>query len=140
MLCPAVQGCHVKTNSDPGSERVMRATQVASLVGVTEGYIGQRCRGGGAQSDTSAKHARFAAACALNALLCEQSAVVVEEHWGLPSTLTQQGQSTAEHKRGSGMGVWGGWQGRQIDLLVWVMICKGLIQYCNGVHGVFTAH
>lgn len=75
-----------------GLVTVPHAIQVASLVGVAEGYIGQRCRGGGLQSDTSAKHARFAAACALNALLCEQSAVVVERQWGLPSTLTQQGQ------------------------------------------------
>ncbi len=66
--------------------------QVARIVGVNEGYIGQRCRGGGAQSDASAKHARFAAACALNALLCEQSAWAVEQTWGLPSSLTQQGQ------------------------------------------------
>ena len=65
--------------------------QVARIVGVDEGYIGQRCRGGGAQSDASAKHARFAAACALNALLCEQSAWTVEQIWGLPSGLTQQG-------------------------------------------------
>lgn len=61
-------------------------------MGVNQGYIGQRCRGGGAQSDASAKHARFAAACALNALLCEQNAWIVEQKWGLPSTLTQQGQ------------------------------------------------
>lgn len=88
------------------------AAQVASLVGVMEGYIGQRCRGGGAQSDTSAKHARFAAACALNALLCEQSAVVVEQQWGLPSTLTQQGQSNAMHKGGEGAGA-----GVQVSLI-----------------------
>ena len=70
--------------------------QVASAVGVTEGYIGQRCRGGGGggQSEaTSAQHARFAAACALNLLLCEQSALVVEQLWGLPGTLTQKGNN-----------------------------------------------
>ena len=71
--------------------------QVARIVGVDEGYIGQRCRGGGAQSDASAKHARFAAACALNALLCEQSAWTVEQIWGLPSGLTQQGHPLLKH-------------------------------------------
>ena len=90
VLCPTTQGSDC--DSDPGFVSVIHATQVASLVGVTEGNIGQRCRGGGAQSDTSAKHARFAAACALNALLCEQSVVVVEQQWGLPSTVTQQGR------------------------------------------------
>ena len=72
--------------------------QVACIVGVNEGYIGQRCRGGGAQSDASTKHARFAAACALNALLCEQSAWTVEQTWGLPSSLTQQGQPLLKHE------------------------------------------
>ncbi len=72
--------------------------QVARIVGVNEGYIGQRCRGGGAQSDASAKHARFAAACALNALLCEQSAWTVEQTWGLPSGLTQQGHPLLKHE------------------------------------------
>ena len=65
MLCHAMPCCAV--------------LQVARIVGVNEGYIGQRCRGGGAQSDASAKHARFAAACALNAMLCEQSAWTVEQ-------------------------------------------------------------
>lgn len=77
-----------------GLFRNLTTTQkkVASIVEVTEGYIGQRCRGGGAQSDaTSAKHARFAAACALNSLLCEQSALMVEPIWGLPGTLTEKG-------------------------------------------------
>ncbi len=72
--------------------------QVARIVGVNEGYIGQRCRGGGAQSDASAKHARFAAACALNAMLCEQSAWTVEQTWGLPSSLTQQGHPLLKHE------------------------------------------
>jgi len=83
MLCYAVLCCAV--------------LQVARIVGVNEGYIGQRCRGGGAQSEASAKHARFAAACALNALLCEQSAWTVEQTWGLPSSLTQQGQPFRKH-------------------------------------------
>ncbi len=83
MLCCAVLCCAV--------------LQVARIVGVNEGYIGQRCRGGGAQSEASAKHARFAAACALNALLCEQSAWTVEQTWGLPSSLTQQGQPFRKH-------------------------------------------
>jgi len=83
MLCYAMLCCAV--------------LQVARIVGVNEGYIGQRCRGGGAQSEASAKHARFAAACALNALLCEQSAWTVEQTWGLPSSLTQQGQPFRKH-------------------------------------------
>ena len=66
-------------------------SQVASIVGVTEGFIAQRCRGSAGQSEASAKHARFAAACALNSLLSEQSAWAVEQQWGLPATLTQQG-------------------------------------------------
>ena len=73
------------------------AIQVARAVGVTEGYIAQRCRGGGGgtQSDaTSAQHARFAAACALNLLLCEQSALVVEQLWGLPGDLTEKGNNS----------------------------------------------
>ncbi len=84
MLCHAVLCCAV--------------LQVARIVGVNEGYIGQRCRGGGAQSDASAKHARFAAACALNAMLCEQSAWTVEQTWGLPSSLTQQGHPLLKHE------------------------------------------
>lgn len=77
---------------------VTLAAQVASAVGVTEGYIGQRCRGGGAQSDaTSAQHARFAAACALNLLLCEQSALEVEQLWGLPGALTDKGELLHAH-------------------------------------------
>ena len=62
-------------------------------MGVGEAYIGQQCRGGRAVPNASAKHDRFAAACALNALLCEQSAWAVEQKWGLPSTLTVQGKS-----------------------------------------------
>ena len=39
----------------------LQPQQVACLIGLNEGYIGQCCCGGGAQSEASAKHARFAA-------------------------------------------------------------------------------
>ena len=96
MLCHAVL-CYVMSRYVMLCYPMLRCAvlQVARIVGVNEGYIGQRCRGGGAQSDASAKHARFAAACALNALLCEQSAWTVEQTWGLPSGLTQQGHPQA---------------------------------------------
>ena len=66
--------------------------QVAGIVGVNEGYIWQCCRGGAVQPGPAARHSRFAAACALNALLCEQSSWSVEQKWGLPATLTKNGK------------------------------------------------
>ncbi|DBA82486.1 TPA: hypothetical protein ACH3X2_000714 [Trebouxia sp. C0005] len=94
--------------------------KVACIVGVNEGYIGQRCRGGGAQSDASTKHARFAAACALNALLCEQSAWTVEQTWGLPSSLTQQGVSRGQlQKLQTDLSKWAGMAGLMCASLGW---------------------
>ena len=99
MLCHAVLCYAMPCNAMSCYAMLCCAVlQVARIVGVNEGYIGQRCRGGGAQSDASAKHARFAAACALNALLSEQSAWTVEQTWGLPSGLTQQGQPHLKHE------------------------------------------
>lgn len=68
--------------------------QVADKLGVKEAYITKRCSGGGAKSDASAatRHARFAAACALNALLSEAAPVAVELKYGRPNTLTAKGQ------------------------------------------------
>lgn len=67
--------------------------QVAAKVGVNEGYVAQRCRGAGS-TDTAAtdRHCRFAAACALNAMLSEQASTALEEVWGKPDTLTKQGE------------------------------------------------
>ncbi|KAL0029501.1 hypothetical protein WJX77_012503 [Trebouxia sp. C0004] len=94
--------------------------KVARIVGVNEGYIGQRCRGGGAQSDASAKHARFAAACALNVLLCEQSAWTVEQTWGLPSGLTQQGVTRGQlQKLQTDLSKWAGMAGLMCASLGW---------------------
>ena len=99
MLCCAMLGYAMPCHAMPCYAMLCCAVrQVARIAGVNEGYIGQRCRGGGAQSDASAKHARFAAACALNALLSEQSAWTVEQTWGLPSSLTQQGQPHLKHE------------------------------------------
>lgn len=40
----------------------------------------------------SKRHARFAAACAVNALLCEEPAWQVSERWGKPGVLSKAGE------------------------------------------------
>lgn len=51
----------------------------------------RRMGSGSGDAATSRSHARFAAAAAMNALLCEQPAWEVAEVWGRPGTFTQKG-------------------------------------------------
>lgn len=66
--------------------------QVAKKVGVDEDFIAQRIRGAGSR-DVAAmeRHSRFAAACAVNSLLSEQTSSAAEQVWGEPFRLSPAG-------------------------------------------------
>lgn len=51
-----------------------------------------RMSGGKADATNDKCHARFAAACAVNDLLCEVPAWQVAETWGKPDTLSKAGR------------------------------------------------
>jgi hypothetical protein len=54
-------------------------------------HLPKKMSGGKHDEAQDAKHARFAAACAVKALLCETPAWQVEALWGQPSTLSKPG-------------------------------------------------
>ena len=66
--------------------------QVAKKVGVDEDFIAQRIRGAGSRDVAAVeRHSRFAAACAVNSLLSEQTSSAAEQVWGEPFRLSPAG-------------------------------------------------
>ncbi|BDA50034.1 DNA polymerase theta [Coccomyxa sp. Obi] len=70
--------------------------RVASAVGVTREHILIRMSGGRGDEAKDKRHARFAAACAVNALLCEVPAWQVAEEWGKADTFSKAGLSRGQ--------------------------------------------
>lgn len=69
-----------------------RSTQrIACTLGVSEAYIATRCSGSRDNKQLSERHARFAAACAVEGLLREKPAWQVAGVWGVADTLTRAG-------------------------------------------------
>lgn len=63
--------------------------RVAQAVGITEAHILKKMSGSRQDALADAAHARFAAACAVNALLCETPAWQVEALWGQQNILSR---------------------------------------------------
>ena len=68
--------------------------RLAARLGVEEGFIAKRCGGARDTSgEVSERHARFAAACAVEQLLREKPAWQVADVWGQADTITRAGMA-----------------------------------------------
>jgi len=93
VLCCAVLCCAMPCRAMPCQALPYHVwhgsvLQVADTIGLNGEYIGQHSRGGGA---------RFAVACILTILMCEERAWTAEEPLGLPSSLAPHGQPHLKH-------------------------------------------
>lgn len=70
--------------------------RMAHALGVTEAYITSQCSGRRSHAHAGERHARLAAACAVELLLREKPARQVADVYGHPDTITKAGLSLCQ--------------------------------------------